>query len=92
MIYCFFEIIIFQTDTFEANELTWPCQSGRRQPSGRDIMTTINCSLNCRHQHDGKCMLENAISDIMSTDTDCIFFEEKADRNRPALNPGPLYE
>jgi hypothetical protein len=40
-------------------------------------MTTINCSLNCKHQHDGKCMLDDAVSDTLSVDTDCVFFEER---------------
>ena len=40
-------------------------------------MTTINCSSNCRHQLDGKCTLENAISNTLSMDTGCVFFEEK---------------
>lgn len=40
-------------------------------------MTTINCSSNCKHQHDGKCALENAFSNAISVSTDCAFFEEK---------------
>lgn len=40
-------------------------------------MTTINCSSNCKHQHDGKCMLENAISQTLSLETDCAFFEKR---------------
>ena len=43
-------------------------------------MTTINCSSNCRHQLDGKCTLENAISNTLSMDTGCVFFEEKNTR------------
>lgn len=40
-------------------------------------MTTINCSSNCTHQLDGICTLENAVSDRLSAQTDCAFFEEK---------------
>ena len=36
-------------------------------------MTTINCSLNCKHQKDGRCTLEDAASDTLSVDTDCVF-------------------
>ena len=43
-------------------------------------MTTINCSLNCKHQKDGRCTLEDAASDTLSVDTDCVFFEEKPDK------------
>ena len=35
-------------------------------------MTTINCSLNCKHQKDGRCTLEDAAS-MLSVDTDCVF-------------------
>jgi hypothetical protein len=40
-------------------------------------MTTINCSSNCRHQLDGICTLENAVSNSLSANADCVFFEEK---------------
>jgi hypothetical protein len=43
-------------------------------------MTTINCSLNCKHQKDGRCTREDAASDTLSVDTDCVFFEEKPGR------------
>ncbi len=48
-------------------------------------MTMINCSSNCVHQQDGKCMLEEAISESVSTDSDCVFFRENTDRSKPAL-------
>ena len=44
-------------------------------------MTTINCSSDCKHQLDGKCTLENAISNASSAKTDCVFFEEKTARS-----------
>jgi len=47
---------------------------------GGTAMTTINCSLNCKHQKDGSCILEDAASDTLSVDTDCVFFEEKHDK------------
>jgi hypothetical protein len=40
-------------------------------------MTMINCSSKCIHQNDGKCMLEEAISETISTGTDCVFYNEK---------------
>ncbi len=49
-------------------------------------MTTINCSLNCKHQHDGKCMLEDAVSGTLSVDTDCVFFEEKPNKSKTDSN------
>ncbi len=39
-------------------------------------MTTINCSSDCKHQIDGKCMLEDAIFNSLSIETDCVYFEE----------------
>jgi len=47
---------------------------------GGTVMTTINCSLNCIHQKDGRCMLEDASSDTLSLDTDCVFFEERPNK------------
>ncbi|NLK88410.1 MAG: hypothetical protein GX279_13140 [Clostridiaceae bacterium] len=47
-------------------------------------MTMINCSSNCIHQKDGKCMLEEAISESVSTQADCVFFKEAADRTGSA--------
>jgi len=52
-------------------------------------MTTINCSLNCKHQKDGRCMLEDASCDTLSTDTDCVFFEEKTDRAGSSASSQP---
>ncbi|HOQ08159.1 MAG TPA: hydroxymyristoyl-ACP dehydratase [Clostridiales bacterium] len=52
-------------------------------------MTTINCSLNCRHQKDGRCTLEDAACDTLSTDTDCVFFEEKTDRTGSQASSRP---
>lgn len=40
-------------------------------------MTTINCSSNCIHQIDGSCTLENTSTNSVSTNTDCLFFQEK---------------
>lgn len=55
-------------------------------------MTTINCSSNCKHQHDGKCTLENAFSNALSVETDCVFFEEKLHKNKHGLNCKSSYE
>lgn len=49
-------------------------------------MTTINCSSKCKHQQDGKCILENAVSETLSTETDCTYFEERPDKGSSALN------
>jgi hypothetical protein len=49
-------------------------------------MTTINCSSNCKHQQDGKCTLENAFSNALSTHTDCAFFEEKPAKKDSGFN------
>lgn len=49
-------------------------------------MTTINCSSNCKHQHDGKCTLENAFSKALSVETDCVFFEKKLQKNGCGFN------
>lgn len=40
-------------------------------------MTNINCASNCKHQSDGKCTLDNATDNLLSAETDCVFFEEK---------------
>ncbi len=48
-------------------------------------MTTINCSSDCKHQIDGKCMLEDAISDSLSAETDCVCYEENLDKGKPAV-------
>ncbi len=48
-------------------------------------MTMINCSSNCIHQQDGKCMLEEAISESVSLDGDCVFYKDRSDRTKPAL-------
>ncbi len=45
---------------------------------GDDIMTTINCSLNCIYQNDGKCNLDNTKSSSVSMNTECVYFSEKA--------------
>lgn len=55
-------------------------------------MTTINCASNCKHQHDGMCTLENAISEIFSTVTDCVYFEEKAEKNTHGYKCKPTRE
>lgn len=56
-------------------------------------MTTINCSSNCKHQQDGKCMLENAISETLSAETDCVYFEEKqSSRSKTGLNGKSSFE
>ncbi len=49
-------------------------------------MTTINCSLKCKHQHDGRCMLENAVSETLSAETDCTYFEERLDKGCSAFS------
>lgn len=48
-------------------------------------MTTIKCSSKCKHQMDGKCMQEDAISKALSVETDCVYFEEKLDKGKPAV-------
>jgi hypothetical protein len=53
-------------------------------------MTTINCSLNCKHQKDGRCTLEDAASDTLSVDTDCVFFEEKPDKAGSSASSQPV--
>ncbi len=55
-------------------------------------MTMINCSSNCIHQQDGKCMLEEAISESASMDADCVFYKERSDRAKPALICKKQYE
>lgn len=49
-------------------------------------MTTINCSSKCKHQQDGKCMLQNAVSETLSTETDCTYFEKRPYKGSSALN------
>lgn len=49
-------------------------------------MTTINCSSKCKHQVDGKCMQEDAISKALSIETDCVYFEDKFDKGISAFN------
>lgn len=48
------------------------------------IMTTINCSSKCKHQMDGKCMQEDAISNVLLVETDCVYFEGKQDKGKSA--------
>ncbi len=48
-------------------------------------MTTINCSLKCKHQNDGRCLLENAVSKTLSAETDCTYFEERLDKGCSAF-------
>lgn len=55
-------------------------------------MTTINCSLKCKHQCDGKCTLEDAISQIMSAETDCVFFEERTNTGKSCFNCNDVNE
>ncbi|MGE5613050.1 MAG: hypothetical protein ACM3XR_01465 [Bacillota bacterium] len=55
-------------------------------------MTTINCASNCKHQHDGRCTLENAISETISNVTDCVYFEERTDKNKHGYNCKPPNE
>ena len=55
-------------------------------------MTTINCSSNCKHQHDGKCTLESTFSTALSAATDCAFFEEKPHKNIHGFNCKAQYE
>ncbi len=47
-------------------------------------MTTINCSSKCKHQIDGKCMQEDAISNVLLVKTDCVYFEGKLDKGKSA--------
>ncbi len=49
---------------------------GRINP-GDDIMTTINCSLNCIYQNDGKCNLDNTKINLVSMNAECVYFSEK---------------
>lgn len=44
---------------------------------GSGVMTTINCSLNCVYQVDGKCTLNNVSKNSTSVEPKCIFFVEK---------------
>lgn len=46
------------------------------------VMTTINCSLNCIYQVDGKCTLDNVSKNSTSVKANCIFFEEKVFKKR----------
>ncbi len=48
-------------------------------------MTTINCSSNCIHQQDGKCMLDNPSQNSLSAKTDCVFFEERVSKKNMVL-------
>lgn len=45
-------------------------------------MTTINCSSKCKHQMDGKCMQEDAISKVLSVESDCVYFEGKLNKGK----------
>ncbi len=40
-------------------------------------MTTINCSLNCIYQADGMCNLENTTMSSISTNPECVYYQEK---------------
>ncbi len=40
-------------------------------------MTTINCSLNCMYQNDGKCTLDNTKVNPISSNSACVYFSEK---------------
>lgn len=55
-------------------------------------MTTINCASNCKYQHDGRCTLENAISETLSAATDCVYFEEKTEKNKHGYKCKPPCE
>jgi hypothetical protein len=55
-------------------------------------MTTINCSSDCKHQKDGKCMLEDAISNSLSIETDCVCYEENIDKGKSAIICRPSHE
>src|SRR6266403_1371830 len=56
------------------------CRLLLEKKKGETVMTTINYYLNCIHQKDGRCMLEDASSDTLSLDTDCVFFEERPNK------------
>ncbi|MEN6313421.1 MAG: hypothetical protein ABFD25_04140 [Clostridiaceae bacterium] len=55
-------------------------------------MTTINCSSDCKHQHDGKCTYENACFKVLSVETDCIFYEKKLQKSSPGFICKPSNE
>lgn len=40
-------------------------------------MTTINCSSNCIHQIEGSCTLDTISINSISSNSDCVFFQEK---------------
>ncbi|MDP4180795.1 MAG: hydroxymyristoyl-ACP dehydratase [Bacillota bacterium] len=40
-------------------------------------MTTINCSLNCIYQVEGRCNLDNIVMVSISSNPECIYFQEK---------------
>jgi hypothetical protein len=40
-------------------------------------MTTINCSLNCIYQADGMCNLENTTMQSISSNPECIYYQER---------------
>lgn len=54
--------------------------------TGDDIMTTINCSSNCIHQEDGKCMLDHTHTNSISSSSDCIFFKERCGKQPNTQN------
>jgi len=55
-------------------------------------MTTINCSSDCKHQHDGICTYENACFKVLSVETDCIFYEKKLQKSSPGFICKPSNE
>lgn len=50
---------------------------------GDDIVTNINCSLNCIYQEDGKCKLDNIIITSASGISECPYFREKSRHKKP---------
>ena len=49
-------------------------------------MTTINCASNCIHQYEGRCTLDHFSLSLLTSNSDCVYFEERNSNKKPVNN------
>ncbi|HHX68335.1 MAG TPA: hypothetical protein GX708_09830 [Gallicola sp.] len=51
-------------------------------------MTIINCSSNCLYQIDGICHRDSLETDTLTSNGECVFFEDRSSSNAASLKYG----
>lgn len=58
-----------------------------KENNGGFKLTTINCTLNCVYQENGKCALQNVQAITSSSSNECAYFILKEQRDDKKMSP-----